>query len=792
MNIALGHLLAGERPDIVLSGINIGYNVSMPLVLSSGTVAGAIEGAAWGLRAAAFSLDLEQPAFEKLRHNNGAATGRTLDSLRAAAGLAAGFAETLLAREAPDSIVVHNFNFPCDCRADTPVESTEPADLRFRSLYAATGPGVFHFRWNEGEDRSEGACTDRAALETRKNQPHGPRLLDTRPALNAPPTPYRPMTIETTPLPHTRRRALFGLAEHVWDAEKGRWILVLKWKPIAVAVLAAGVAAYLAAAGCFYSLNRWQRDCEDTSYFEMMLFIFPDPVYGTKIHWAPEFVKTRVEAARESHRHKLSAVLFNRAKEAMSKQDWRNFFHYIFSASQLDPRNVEARILAAQAFFALRRDDDALDVLEEALPDLCDNSDYIREYVKACFLKEQDARLIGVAKYMLAKPDLKPQVRELLSIAIANAFFFRGEFAACEDTIKAAKLERTRDGFLLHMRVLWETGRHKEAIAMLEPVAMSSGQRPEPARHVDRPETRGRRHRRRPLLLVALPPALLRQVSGAHQIHRAARRTGKQGGSRQEHRRLPPRFLGQEAPMLLLCEYAADRGFSDTCEELMNEANKARFADAPRFQLLFIESHLKAGRYEETVSLVDKIFIDTPAWLPKYRQVFDCLRMVAQMSMNREDMSEIGFRKISESGEILPMPLMTMVAKKLVQVGRTDDAMRVINLAYERNGRTLSALNNVVDVHLASGGGPATPALIRRQLAYRRPTTEMLAKSRSTLAGDAFLFEPDREKLIVDLDTLLAGKPVLPAVPPTAPISKRTNDPMVVMKKRRPGKGSPF
>ena len=50
VNIALGNLLP-EKPDIVLSGINIGYNTTETLILSSGTVAGAIEGVLWNLPA---------------------------------------------------------------------------------------------------------------------------------------------------------------------------------------------------------------------------------------------------------------------------------------------------------------------------------------------------------------------------------------------------------------------------------------------------------------------------------------------------------------------------------------------------------------------------------------------------------------------------------------------------------------------------------------------------------------------------------------------------------------------
>jgi 5'-nucleotidase len=52
VNIALSHLLK-QKPDVVLSGLNIGFNATMPLCLSSGTIAGATEGTAWGIPAVA-------------------------------------------------------------------------------------------------------------------------------------------------------------------------------------------------------------------------------------------------------------------------------------------------------------------------------------------------------------------------------------------------------------------------------------------------------------------------------------------------------------------------------------------------------------------------------------------------------------------------------------------------------------------------------------------------------------------------------------------------------------------
>jgi len=162
VNIALGHLLP-RRPDVVLSGMNIGYNASMPLCLSSGTLAGAIEGAAWGIPAAACSLDLSPEVFEEVRHAKATCPPALEPHLRAASAHAAAFARALVGSEA-GGLVVHNLNYPSDTTSRTPVERTVPAHLRFGPLFARDTHG-FSFRWNDGVELSGRTDTDVAAIE---------------------------------------------------------------------------------------------------------------------------------------------------------------------------------------------------------------------------------------------------------------------------------------------------------------------------------------------------------------------------------------------------------------------------------------------------------------------------------------------------------------------------------------------------------------------------------------------------------------------------------------------------
>lgn len=163
VNIALGHLLP-ERPDAVVSGINIGFNATMPLCLSSGTLAGAIEGAGWGIPALAFSLELPDDEFESIRLSHGKAVGATLESLRAAAARAADFTRAELAAGQAADTVVHNVNFPKICRATTPVEKTVPANLPLGSLYRRETPTSFCFRWHRNEAAVPRHDTDLACL----------------------------------------------------------------------------------------------------------------------------------------------------------------------------------------------------------------------------------------------------------------------------------------------------------------------------------------------------------------------------------------------------------------------------------------------------------------------------------------------------------------------------------------------------------------------------------------------------------------------------------------------------
>ncbi len=167
VNIALAHLLP-ERPDAVVSGINIGLNASLGFILASGTIAGAWEGAVHGLPAIALSQDLTLELFEKLRRENDQPDTDIHATLRHSAAHAAQLVPELVQATTPRSFIVHNINFPYPCRHDTEVRRTIPARVVIPGLFSPQADdGTHRFVFKLGDDVSAPEpLTDRTALAT--------------------------------------------------------------------------------------------------------------------------------------------------------------------------------------------------------------------------------------------------------------------------------------------------------------------------------------------------------------------------------------------------------------------------------------------------------------------------------------------------------------------------------------------------------------------------------------------------------------------------------------------------
>lgn len=141
------HSLFGSRPDMVVSGINIGLNDSLAFFLSSGTAGAAAEGWIAGIPAFAFSTGVTSD------HRSWAKrvwAGEDVDLWSRAAEISVGVLRDVLRHGYPQGVDLLNVNFAVDATLDSPRKITDLAKLGYDSIFRERNPGVFIHDFSTG------------------------------------------------------------------------------------------------------------------------------------------------------------------------------------------------------------------------------------------------------------------------------------------------------------------------------------------------------------------------------------------------------------------------------------------------------------------------------------------------------------------------------------------------------------------------------------------------------------------------------------------------------------------
>jgi 5'-nucleotidase len=155
--------LLPRRPDLVVSGINIGDNNSFQDILASGTVAAALESAISGIPAIAFSMEVSGESMFALEYDQPDFT---------AAGIIAGeIIRDVLENGMPKGAEILNVNFPPKVEQSTPIMLTEVGRRKYKDkVIVRRDPRGRAYYWLFGEKLSRfPANTDIDAVATKRN-----------------------------------------------------------------------------------------------------------------------------------------------------------------------------------------------------------------------------------------------------------------------------------------------------------------------------------------------------------------------------------------------------------------------------------------------------------------------------------------------------------------------------------------------------------------------------------------------------------------------------------------------
>ncbi len=168
VNIALSGFLE-FTPDAVVSGLNIGQNIALPLLWSSGTFAGAVEGAGRGIAAFALSQQIKKEYYDlcRLRHQPppDELAVRVADSSKDAAAFELSMLEKKLLKFGD----VCNVNYPSEFKAGDGMLKCLPARVGIQPLYERNAEGKYAFKYACGEPMHCEGVTDVGCLKDNRS-----------------------------------------------------------------------------------------------------------------------------------------------------------------------------------------------------------------------------------------------------------------------------------------------------------------------------------------------------------------------------------------------------------------------------------------------------------------------------------------------------------------------------------------------------------------------------------------------------------------------------------------------
>jgi 5'-nucleotidase len=138
-NLAV-HSLFGEKPSLVVSGVNIGLNIGLGFFLSSGTIGAAMEGWIAGVPAIALSVGR---AGEDRHWKQEAVANADHPVWKRAARVGADVVRTITQSGFPEDVDLISVNYPSDADVDTPRVVTELAVVGYDQLFRRKADGVY-------------------------------------------------------------------------------------------------------------------------------------------------------------------------------------------------------------------------------------------------------------------------------------------------------------------------------------------------------------------------------------------------------------------------------------------------------------------------------------------------------------------------------------------------------------------------------------------------------------------------------------------------------------------------
>lgn len=471
--------------------------------------------------------------------------------------------------------------------------------------------------------------------------------------------------------------------------------------------------------------------------------LIADPILRRTVRLTLAALEANPENAaeiRQRHLASLSSYFVEIGNKALSDNDLPTAVQAAQLAVRCQGSNVQAKLFYADILHRkIGKTDDAISLLQSSLQTV-DSSEkigraYLERYGQLLQARHRDPEVVDFCLNYLKRKDLTSETKSILALQAATSLYWCGRYPEAVNLIETHKLDKSASGTMLLALCLFDGGRVQQALSLLDNKA---------------PDFRGPERdailsqHGRLLLLMRQPKQALALVNdrisldgsnGFLRVQRAAvmDKLGQRDEYEKELRAILDQYSGNDAVMLALSNYGAQRGYSGLCDLLANLA-VAKGYDTATFSALHLESLIRAGKPDacirtyQSVNQADKThFRANQPMVQALLGIAYHLRPKANPAVEKADRS-IGDKYLDAFLESDPGPeAYRSVARHLLDGGAPEPAARILAAGVQQHPWHSQLRADWVSARILAGQGEARgtrTALVdevERLLAGRRP-----------------------------------------------------------------------
>ncbi len=450
------------------------------------------------------------------------------------------------------------------------------------------------------------------------------------------------------------------------------------------------------------------------------------------------------------------------AKEEIAAQKWVDAIHHLRVGVAAAPSNTEGRLILAQFFTLFGRIELAKRTLVEGVPFGKDDPEYLKALFGFLLQYQEDDEIRRIAAEQLPPAPSIDNRTQLIALAAATANFYRGAYDAAEALIEDYRLLGTKDGRMLQVRIDWERGNRDLALQRLGQFIAAA---PDDDDFYSQLVTFNRELGR--LDLVA-KYALLRELanpkSAAARIDLllAYRMNGNDTKYRESAASILRDFPDDRTTLLALANFGTEHGDAELALRVFRHL-KEHNLETDAAGLMVAEAYIVAGQHQAALDFLLELGRSRPEWLQKFLGIVNGLQAVACYGLGQREDGDLYLTHFLAQPNIRAEHL-TAISNRLIAVGAKTEARRVLLQAVTADTRNQNALTRLCQLDLERSPSDELIANLRRLIAMRRPSSEVLQLARRRLASDRFLFVAGRDELLASIQATLARSPV-PVIP---------------------------